>query len=157
MTDHTVKVWSGIRRAGGCIRPHHPDHGDASFTRRCIKERLNQTRTKPNHNLFSIWAHSLVSWCSWCCCHPMRWHNSCYMEQSEDRGCSVALQNSQLFYFALSFIYISLILLLWSSLSKPDPIPSPAPGYHNISQSEDVDTDDFHISLISSTNNLQCK
>ena len=28
------------------------------------------------------------------------------MDQSEDRGCSVALHNSQLIYFALSFIHL---------------------------------------------------
>ena len=31
---------------------------------------------------------------------------SCYQDQSDDRGCSVALHNSKLIYFALSFIHL---------------------------------------------------
>ena len=74
--------------------------------RRYIKERANQTMTKPNCNLFNIWEHSLVSWCSCSCLLPMRWQISCYLGQPEDRGCSVALHNSWLIYFALSFIHL---------------------------------------------------
>ena len=48
----------------------------------------------------------MVSWCSYSCLHPMRWQISCYKDQSEDRGYSVALRNSRLICFALSFIYL---------------------------------------------------
>ena len=36
--------------------------------------------------------------------HLMTWQISCYFDLSEDRGCSVALHNSQLIYFDLSYI-----------------------------------------------------
>ena len=71
-----------------------------------MKDRANQTLTKPNCNFFNIWEHSLNSWCSCSCLHPMRWQISCYLGQSEDRGCSIALHNSWLIYFALSFIHL---------------------------------------------------
>ena len=32
--------------------------------------------------------------------------SDCYLDRSEDRGCSIALYNSLLIYFALSFIYL---------------------------------------------------
>ena len=52
----------------------------------------------------------MVSWCSCSCLHPMRWQISCYLGQSEDRGCSIALHNSWLIYF-VSPLYISLATL----------------------------------------------
>ena len=74
--------------------------------RRYIKERANRTVTKPNSNLFNVWERSLNSWCSCSCLRSMRWQISCYLGQSEDRGCSIALHNSWLIYFALSFIHL---------------------------------------------------
>ena len=74
-------------------------------SRRYIKERVKQTMTEPNCNLLEIWEHSPFSWWSCSCLHPMRWQIS-YLDQSKDRGCSVALHNSWLIYFALSFIYL---------------------------------------------------
>ena len=68
-----------------------------------IKEREKQAFTKPNCNLFNIWEHSSVSWCNCNCLHPMRWQISCYLDH---RGCSVALHNRRLIYFALSFLYL---------------------------------------------------
>ena len=36
----------------------------------------------------------------------MIWQISCYIDQSEDWGCSIALRNSRLICFALFFIYL---------------------------------------------------
>ena len=43
---------------------------------------------------------------SYSCLYPMRWQISYYVDQTEKRGCSGALLNSQLICFALSFIYL---------------------------------------------------
>ena len=75
----------------------------ASWSRRYIKERANLKW--PNHNLLNIGEHSLVSWCSCSCLHPIRWQISCLLE-AEDRGCSLALCNKGLICFAVSFIYL---------------------------------------------------
>ena len=100
-------------------------------SRRYIKEKLKQTITTPNHNLFIIWEYTLVGWCSCRCLHPMRWQISYYLDQWDDRGCSKALHSSQLIYFAISsyiYIYPCLHMLSWktsvlSSFSYPLPSP----------------------------------
>ena len=76
--------------------------------------------TKPNHALLNIQEHSLLGQCSCSCLYSMRWQISCYMDQSEDRGCSVALHNSQLIYFALSFIYLLAPAHLWQCWLRSD-------------------------------------
>ena len=62
--------------------------------------------TKPNCILFNFWENSPLSCYSYGCLYPMRWQISCYVDQSDDRGCSIALHNRQLIYFALSFIHL---------------------------------------------------
>ena len=85
-------------------------HLSVDLPRRFVKEIAQQTITKPRHNLFDIWEHYFVSWCSFSCLHPMRWQIRWFLvDQSEDRRCSVALLNSQLIYFATSFIYLLVI------------------------------------------------
>ena len=76
--------------------------------RRYIKERVNQTRTKPSCNLFNIWDRSSFSWYSWIGLHPMRWMISWYLDQSEKRGCSLTLNKRWLiiFHFDISFKYL---------------------------------------------------
>ena len=56
------------------------------------------------YNLFDIWEYSTVIWCSCCYLYPIRTKISCYLDQSDDQGCSIALHNSWLNYFSLSCI-----------------------------------------------------
>ena len=62
--------------------------------------------TKPSSSLSDIWEHSQLSWWSCSCLYPMWWLISCYADQSENRGGSVALLNSWLICFSLSFIHL---------------------------------------------------
>ena len=70
------------------------------------KETYKGESKADNCNLYDVWGHSLFSWFSFSCLHPIIWPISCYLNQSEDRGCSIALHNSLLIYFALSFIHL---------------------------------------------------
>ena len=72
--------------------------------RRYIKGRAKHTRTKPNCNLMNIWGHASVSWCSCSCLHW--WDDRSAATRTNQKTCSVALLNTWLIYFALSFIYL---------------------------------------------------
>ena len=76
----------------GVTDPHHLP-GRTAHSGSCIKERLNQTRTKPNCNSFNNREHSSASWCSCSCLHPIRTK-------------IIALHNTCWIWFALSFLYL---------------------------------------------------
>ena len=100
-TYYCMRIINDIKELWGqgeCVSVCH--------SRRYIKEGAKQTLNKPNCDSFNIWEHSMVSCYSWSHHYPMTWKISRYMDQSEKRGCSIALLNSWLICFALSFIYL---------------------------------------------------
>ena len=79
-------------------------------------------------NLFNISEHSRVSWYSYSCFHPIRIKISFFLDQSENRDCSIVLLNSLLICYVMFLLYIlpwhnsHLARYIWRRL-KVQPVP----------------------------------